>query len=122
LAKMSPFIGGNVEALIAARILRRALDVHEYHRMAEAGILDENDRVELIEGEIVEMSPIGSRHQRCVDRLVRLLFEFAGRDYIVRVQGPVRLDERSELQPDLAMLKACPDFYSRGHPTPRMCC
>jgi Uma2 family endonuclease len=64
------------------------------------------------------MSSIGSRHQGCVDGLVRLLFEVAGRDYIDRVQGPVRLNERSELQPDLALLKARPDFYSRGHPTP----
>lgn len=103
---------------MAVRILRRAFDVHEYHRMAEAGILDEDDRVELIEGEIVHMSPIGSRHQGCVNRLARLLFEFAGRDYVVHVQGPIRLSERSELQPDLALLKPRPDFYSEGHPAP----
>ena len=103
---------------MAVRILRRAFDVHEYHRMAEAGILDEDDRVELIEGEIVQMSPIGSRHQGCVNRLARLLFEFAGRDYVVHIQGPVRLNERSEPQPDLALLKLRPDFYSERHPTP----
>ena len=103
---------------MAVRILRRAFDVHEYHRMAEAGILDEDDRVELIEGEIVQMSPIGSRHQGCVNRLARLLFEFAGRDYVVHVQGPVRLNERSEPQPDLALLKPRSDFYSDRHPTP----
>jgi Uma2 family endonuclease len=101
---------------MAVRILRRAFDVDEYHRMAKAGILSEDDRVELLEGEIVEMSPIGSRHQGCVDRLARLLFEFAERNYIVRVQGPVRLNERSE--PDLALLKPRPDFYSERHPTP----
>ena len=103
---------------MAVRILRRAFDVHEYHRMAEAGILDEDDRVELIEGEIVQMSPIGSRHQGCVNRLARLLFDFAGRDYVVHVQGPVRLNERSEPQPDLALLKSRSDFYSDRHPTP----
>ena len=103
---------------MAVRILRRAFDVDEYHRMAKAGILSEDDRVELLGGEIIEMSPIGSRHQGCVNRLARLLFEFAGRNYVVHVQGPVRLNERSELQPDLALLKPRPDFYSEGHPTP----
>jgi hypothetical protein len=106
----------------AEGIVRRAFDVDEYHRMAEVGILSEDDRVELLEGEIAEMSPIGSRHQGCVNWLARLLFEFAGRDYVVHVQGPVRLNERSEPQPDLALLKPRPDFYSEGHSTPRMCC
>src|SRR3712207_5101355 len=86
--------------------------------MAEVGILSEDDRVELLEGEIAEMSPIGSRHQGCVNRLARLLFEFAGRDYVVHVQGPVRLSDRSEPQPDLALLEHRPDFYSERHPGP----
>lgn len=103
---------------MAVRILRRAFDVHEYHRMAEAGILNEDDRVELIEGEIVQMSPIGSRHQGCVNRLTTILVEFAARRYVVSVQGPVRLNERSEPQPDLALLKVRPDSYSSSHPTP----
>lgn len=87
--------------------------------MAEAGILSENDRVELIEGEIVEMSPIGSAHQAVVDRLTRMLVAFAASDYVARVQGPVRLDERGEQQPDLALLRYREDFYEREHPGPR---
>lgn len=86
--------------------------------MAEAGILTEDDRTELLEGEIVKMSPIGSSRAACVDRLARLFYEFAGRDYIVRVQSPVRLDEHSEPEPDLALLEPRGDFYSESHPTP----
>lgn len=100
------------------KIARRAFSVEDYHRMAEAGILSEDDRVELIEGEIVELSPIGSRHQACVNRLTAILVQFAAQNYVVSVQGPVRLDENSEPQPDLALLKSSPDFYAEAHPTP----
>lgn len=86
--------------------------------MAEAGILSEDDRVELLEGEIVQLSPIGSRHQGCVNRLTSILVRFAAQNYVVSVQGPVRLDENSEPQPDLALLKPSPDFYANAHPTP----
>jgi Uma2 family endonuclease len=86
--------------------------------MAEAGILSEDARVELVDGEVVEMSPIGSKHQAVVDRLNRLLVGSAGEDYIVRAQGPVRLDEHDEPQPDLALLKFREDFYEEEHPGP----
>lgn len=97
---------------------RRTFSVDDYYRMAEAGILSEDDRVELVEGEVVDMSPIGSRHQGCVNRLTTLLTEFAARRYVVSVQGPLRLDDRSEPQPDLALLRPRDDFYSGGHPGP----
>lgn len=103
-----------------ARIQRRCFDVFEYYRMAEAGILHEDDRVELIEGEIVEMTPIGPRHANCVDRLTRLIVEFAGRRYVVRVQGPIRLDDGSEPQPDLTLLRRPAEgSYASDHPTPQ---
>lgn len=86
--------------------------------MAEAGILSEDDRVELIEGEIIEMSPIGSRHAACIDRLSTLLHRLPGLAAIVRVQSPIRLDQYSEPQPDIAVLRPREDFYSRSHPTP----
>ena len=86
--------------------------------MGEAGILREDDRVELLEGEIVEMTPIGSRHAACVDRLNHFFARGVGPRAIVRVQNPVRLSERSEPQPDLALLRARPDFYARAHPGP----
>ncbi len=86
--------------------------------MAEVGILSEDDRVELIEGEIVKMSPIGSRHAACVSRLNRLLQRLVGLDAIVRVQDPIRLNGYSEPEPDVALVKPRDDFYSREHPGP----
>jgi len=91
----------------------------EYHRMATAGILAEDDRVELIEGEIIRMSPIGSPHASSVDRLTSLLTRRLGRRAIVRVQGPVVLDRRSEPQPDVTVLKPREDFYATEHPGPK---
>lgn len=90
----------------------------EYYRMADAGILTADDRVELIEGEIIEMSPIGKRHASCVDRINRLLNRLAGQAAIVRVQNPVRLSDFSEPQPDVALLRPREDFYAAGHPRP----
>ncbi len=86
-------------------VTRRRFTVHEYHRMGEAGILHEDDRVELIEGEIVEMAAIGTRHFACVNQLTRLLVRGVGDAAIVSVQNPVRLDERTEPQPDLGVLR-----------------
>lgn len=86
-------------------ITRRRFTVHDYHRMAEAGILHEDDRVELIEGEIVEMAAIGTRHFTCVNGLTRILVRTVGDEAIVSVQNPVRLSERSEPQPDLAVIR-----------------
>lgn len=96
----------------------RKFTVEEYHKLAEVGILSEDDRVELIEGEIVVNSPIGSQHAACVDRLNRLFSQRVGNKAIVRVQNPIRLSEHSEPQPDLALLKPRPDFYANEHPKP----
>jgi Uma2 family endonuclease len=103
---------------MTAEPVRRRFSVDDYYEMARAGILGEDDRVELIEGEIVEMSPIGRGHASCVDRLNRYLVFRVGEAAIVRVQGPVRLNEFAELQPDVALLRFRPDFYALGHPTP----
>jgi Uma2 family endonuclease len=73
--------------------------------MGAAGILGEDDRVELIEGEIVDMSPIGIRHIMCVNRLTRLLVESVGDHGIVSPQNPIRTSDLSEPQPDLAVLR-----------------
>jgi Uma2 family endonuclease len=86
-------------------VTRRRFTVHEYHRMGEAGILHEDDRVELIEGEIVEMAAIGTRHFSCVNGLNRLLVRGVGDTAIISVQNPVRLDEHTEPQPDLTVLR-----------------
>ncbi|CAN5122213.1 Uma2 family endonuclease [soil metagenome] len=86
-------------------LARKLFTVHEYHRMGEAGILHEDDRVELIEGEIVEMSPVGGRHVSCVGRLTRIISRVAGERYLVNVQSPIRLSDHWEPQPDLAVVR-----------------
>ena len=103
---------------MAIRALKRLFTVEEYHRMAQAGILGEDDRVELIEGEIVNMAPIGSRHAAVVDRLNRILSRRIGERAIVRVQNPIRLGEHSEPQPDVTLLRPREDFYASAHPGP----
>lgn len=86
--------------------------------MAEAGILHEDDRVELIEGEIVEMSPIGSRHAACVKRLINILVREVGDSGVVGAQDPVLLPDDSEPEPDVVVLRPRKDFYAEAHPTP----
>jgi Uma2 family endonuclease len=104
--------------VVGVQLTRRLFTVAEYHKMAEAGILSEDDRVELLEGEIVAMSPIGSRHAGLVNRLNRLFSQRAGDQVVVSVQNPVRLGGYSEPQPDLALLRPRADFYTSSHPGP----
>jgi Uma2 family endonuclease len=89
---------------------RRLLTVDEYHRMGEAGILTDDDRVELIEGELVAMAPIGSEHIASTNALTRLLVLAVGDRGIVSVGNPVRLNRHSEPQPDFAVLKPRDDY------------
>ena len=87
--------------------------------MAEAGVLSEDDRVELLDGEIVQMSPIGIPHASSVDRIAELFRRrLVGRANI-RVQGPIVLDRFSQPQPDVSVLALRADFYARAHPRPR---
>lgn len=88
--------------------------VDEYYLMAEAGILSEDDRVELIEGEIIDMAAIGIKHALCVDRLTLLLIRLLPDEVMVRAQNPIYLDKYSEPQPDLALLKRR-DYSRRKH-------
>jgi Uma2 family endonuclease len=89
---------------------RRLLTVDEYHRMGEVGILTEDDRVELIEGELVAMAPIGSEHIAASNSLNRLLVLAVGDHGIVSVGNPVRLNRHSEPQPDFSVLKPRDDY------------
>lgn len=98
--------------------VRRRFTVEEYDRMGETGILKPEDRVELIEGEIIQMSPIGKRHAACVAFLLRRFDRAVGDRAIVQVQNPVRIGFRSEPEPDLMLLKPKADFYASGHPGP----
>lgn len=87
----------------------------EYHRMVEVGLLLEDDRVELLDGEIVEMSPVGPRHGAVVTRATSLLMRLFGEAFYVRVQQPVAVDEHSEPQPDLTMIRV-EDLDEDEHP------
>jgi Uma2 family endonuclease len=97
---------------------RRRFTVDEYYRMAETGILAPGERVELIEGEIIRMEAIGSRHAGCVNALTQLLVRGVGDEALVAVQNPVRLSDLSEPQPDVAVLRPRADRYSDSHPGP----
>ncbi len=99
-----------------SQIARRAFSVADYHRMGEAGILGEDDRVELIDGEVRQMSPIGIPHAAIVKRYTALLSPQVGKTAIVSVQNPIQLNYTSEPQPDLALLRYRDDFYAKTAP------
>jgi Uma2 family endonuclease len=105
------------EGEMAVELKRRRFTIEEYQRMGEAAILDEDERVELIEGEIVEMTPIGPPHASVVARLVALFTVRLGDRAIAWPQNPLVLRQQtSQFQPDLALLRPRPDFYARRHP------
>ena len=97
---------------------RRRFTVAEYYAMGEAGILTEDDRVELLEGELIEMPPISDRHASRVNWLNYHLVPGMGQRAILQVQNPVRLNDDTEPQPDVALLRFRDDFYRFGDPTP----
>jgi Uma2 family endonuclease len=97
----------------------RRFTVDEYDRMGEAGILGEDDRVELVDGQVVEMTPIGPLHAGTVNRINRVLSSRLGERAVVGVQNPVRLAAfDSEPQPDAMLLRPRDDFYTKSHPGP----
>jgi len=97
---------------------RHKLNVVDFHKLGEAGVLDERSRVELFEGELIDMAPIGNWHAGVVDQLMELLVRHSA-DIAVRVQNPVVFGNESELQPDLAVLRRRADYYRGGAPTPQ---
>jgi Uma2 family endonuclease len=103
---------------MSTEIQRHLFTVHDYHRMGSAGILGPEDRVELIYGEVVRMSPIGNPHNAACARALRAFVRAAGDDAIVLGQGAVRLNLYNEPQPDIALLKPRDDFYNKAHPGP----
>ncbi|MBD2208027.1 Uma2 family endonuclease [Calothrix sp. FACHB-1219] len=104
---------------MTVQLLRRKFTVEQYHKMLDSGILTADDRVELIRGEIIEMSPIGTKHAACVNRLINLLVQLLGKRVIVAAQNPIRLNDNSQPQPDVALLKPRDDFYATAHPQPQ---
>ena len=99
-------------------ISKKRFTADDYQRMGQVGILSGDDRVELIDGEVVAMTPIGARHCACVDGVNRAMVIGAGDTAIVRVQGSVRLNLYTEPEPDVVLLRPRSDFYASQHPGP----
>ena len=99
---------------LSAAPARHRLDVDEFHRMVEAGIFGEDDRMELIDGDLIDMAPIGQGHAAIVCGLNEALFLACAGRAIVWPQNPIQLDRSSEPQPDLAVLRRRADFYATG--------
>jgi Uma2 family endonuclease len=103
---------------MAIQAPRKLFSIDEYERMIETGILREDDHVELIRGEIVEMSPIGLEHITCVMRLNNLfLTQQLNRNLLLSVQNPIRVPSNSRPEPDVTVLKWRDDFYAGKHPS-----
>jgi Uma2 family endonuclease len=103
----------------AREATRHRFKVDAYYRMVQAEILPEGHGVELLDGEVFEMPPIGSVHASIVERLTRLLYRTLPEDVAhIRIQNPIRLDDRSEPEPDIAILLPRNDAYRGAHPAP----
>ncbi|MFN8633975.1 MAG: Uma2 family endonuclease [Chloroflexota bacterium] len=102
---------------MAVELKRYRFTRADYHRMAETGILAPDARVELIDGEIIEMSPVGSPHMGVVNRLNRLFTHRLGDAAVVQIQGPIALGDNGEPEPDVALLRFRDDFYSTATAT-----
>jgi Uma2 family endonuclease len=100
----------------APPVERRLFTVDEFFRMVEAGLFRPDERVELMDGEVVSMSPIGRRHSACIARLFALLGEPLGRSVVIWSQSPIRVGGRVGPQPDFVLLRARSDFYAGKDP------
>ena len=107
-----------MSAVLQTEVRRHRLTVDDFHRMGEAGILRTDERVELIDGEIIDMAPIGSNHAGTVGFLAKRLERAVGDSALVFVQNPLSLTASSEPKPDIMLLKPRADFYRSGHPRP----
>ena len=115
---MSMFYSESMSYTLGEGPRRHRLTVADYYRMGEIGILAPDARVELIDGEIVDMAPLGHPHAGTVDQLALALISAVNERAHVRVQNPLRLDDHSEPQPDVSVLRRRSDFYKSGHPRP----
>lgn len=100
------------------QLLKKLFTVDEYHLMTQAGIISKDERVELIEGEIVQMAAIGTRHAGCVNRINRIFSRLPENMAIITVQNPIQLSGRAEPQADVLLLQPRADYYDTAHPTP----
>ena len=103
---------------MAVQLSRHRFTVDDYYRMARAGVLGEDDRVELIDGEVVDMPPIGPGHSSSVARIGKTFERALGDVALVWTQNPLRLDRYTEPEPDVALVRTRSDFYRSAHPGP----
>ena len=103
--------------LTTATVRKHLTDINEWQKLGEANIFPPGTRLELIEGEILEMAPIGFNHSGHINRLVKLLTKLIPGNVIPSVQNPLQLGDLSEPEPDFMLLKPNDDFYSSRHPT-----
>lgn len=89
----------------------------DYHCLAQTPIFREDDHIELIEGEIIDMAPLGSLHASIVTRITDIFYKQCRSQAIIRVQNPIRLGDFSEPEPDIALLRPCTDCYAQSHPS-----
>jgi Uma2 family endonuclease len=97
---------------------KHRFNVNEYYRMGETGVLPPDARVELLDGEIIDMSPIGPFHSGVTKYLIKVFSNAAKERWVLAVADPVRLDDYSEPQPDIMLVKLNSDFYRNKHPEP----
>lgn len=103
---------------MTTEVVKRLINVNEYYKMAEVGILKPEVRVELINGEIYQMGPIGSKHAAVVNKLASLLNSLFKDQIVIGIQNPISFDNKNEPEPDIALLKYRPDFYVSTLPEP----
>ncbi len=101
------------------QLTKKLITTDVYQKMIDAGIFGEDDRIELINGEIIEMSPINHNHAGHVKRINHLFHKLPGFNFIISIQDPIKISNTSEPEPDIAILKPSPDFYTTSHPTPK---
>ena len=103
---------------MSLQIAKHHFTANDFERMGEAGIFNRDARLELIEGDVIDMPPIRSHHAACVNILSRLLDRAVGDEVLVSIQDPIRINDFSEPQPEVALLRLRDDFYKDAHPTP----
>ncbi len=107
-----------LEKTAISPVTRKRFRVDEFRKMVEVGILPEEHGWEIIDGYVIDKMSIGSKHTSTVKRLNRKFNKMFGDDLVISIQDPIHLDDFNEPEPDLALLKPRPDFYSESHPLP----
>jgi len=103
---------------MATEVMKRLINVDEYYKMAEVGILKPDERLELINGEIYKIGRVSNKHASILKKVTSFLIGLLADSVIVSVRHPVRIDSNNEPEPDISILKFREDYYSSAHPGP----